>query len=218
MNIKLLLRRIVLLGAPLALGILEIWHPSKVHFDEMVDSPQHADWWLTLHVLQMPLFPLVALAVFLLLFGIRNIAATISRIALAIFAVFYTALDSVAGIATGILFRKVRGMELPEGDPARDRLFEVFIALFNLDMPLGNVIVHLAVWSWVVATIAAAGALYMKGYNRAGIVLIAISSLTFQSHAYPSGPITMLLLLAGIVCIEFYPNALTEVDCTEIET
>jgi uncharacterized membrane protein YGL010W len=179
----------------------------------MVASHAHhqGEWWLILHVLQLPLFSLVALALFLLLSNIHNVAAAISRVALAVFAIFYTAFDAIAGIATGILFRKVRSMNLPEGDPMLDRLFEVFIAIFNLDMPFGNLIIQLAVWSWVAAGIAAAVALYMKGYNRAGVMLIGIASLTFQSHAYPYGPITMLLILAGIICIEFFPKSLTEV-------
>lgn len=217
MNIKLILRRILLIGAPLTLGLLQIWHPSNFFFDEMLSNLHQGDWWLTLHVLQLPLFSLVALAVFILLTNVHNAAAVISRTALAIFAIFYTALDSLAGIGAGILFRKVRDMNLSHDDPTFDRMFEVFLAIFNLDMPFGNVIIQLAVWSWVVAALAAAVALYMKGYNRVGVMLIGLASLTFQSHAYPYGPITMLLLLAGIICIEFFPKALTEAKFTDME-
>ena len=64
---RTLLRRLVLLGTPLVLGILEIWHPTpsgtESTFDVIVDN---ADWWFTLHVLQLPLFGLMALAVYLL--------------------------------------------------------------------------------------------------------------------------------------------------------
>jgi uncharacterized membrane protein YfcA len=54
-----LLRRLVLLGTPLVLEILEIWHPipsgTESTFEVIVNN---ADWWLTLHILQLPLFGL----------------------------------------------------------------------------------------------------------------------------------------------------------------
>lgn len=210
-----MMKRLIILGAPAALGLLEVWHPAHVYFDEMRSHAGHGDWWLLLHTLQMPLFPLVAAAVWLLLREIDHTLATLSRIALWIFAISYTAFDAIAGIATGILFRHVQGLSLPDGDATYDRMFDLFLALFNLDMPGGSVITNLAVWSWVAAAILAAAALYMKGYNRVGVILIGISALTLQSHVYPYGPITMALLFAGIVCIEFFPYTWTEVKRPE---
>ncbi|WP_199622627.1 hypothetical protein [Paenibacillus alkalitolerans] len=212
MNMKKLFRRLILLGAPAVLGLLEVWHPAHVYFDEMLTGL--GDWWLLLHTLQMPLFPLIATALWLLLKDADSFPASLSRIALWIFAVAYTAFDTIAGIATGILARYVRGLNLTDGE-VYDRMFELFLALFNLDMPGGAVIMNLAVWSWVAAAILAAVALYMKGYNRVGVILIGISALTFQSHAHPYGPITMALLLAGIICIEFFPYKWTEVKRPE---
>jgi hypothetical protein len=207
---------LILLGAPVSLGLLEIWHPAHIHFDDMLSHVHHGDWWLTLHILQMPLFPLVATAVWLLFRDIDHITAKLSQIALWIFAISYTAFDTIAGISTGILIRYMRSMNITSGE-SYDRMFELFIALFNVDMPGGAVIINLAVWSWVAAVILAATALYIKGYNRVGVLLIGISGLTFQSHVHPYGPITMAILLAGIICIEFFPNHWTEVQQTENE-
>jgi hypothetical protein len=212
---NIILRRIVVLGAPAALGLLEIWHPAHVFFDDMLSSAERSDWWLTLHTLQLPLFPLVALAVWFMLKGIHNVPAAFSRVMLWVFAVSYTALDAIAGVATGILFRYVRGMNMTGGEAVNDRMFELFLAMFNLDMPGGSVIMNLAVWSWAAAAILAAVALYMKGYNRVGVILIGLSALTFQSHVHPHGPITMALLFAGIVSIEFFPYKCTEVKQPE---
>ncbi|MDR6226838.1 hypothetical protein [Desmospora profundinema] len=215
MDVKKLSRRLILLGAPAALGLLGVWHPAHVYFDEMISSPGQGDWWLLLHTLQMPLFPLIATAMWLLLKNSDGITASLSRVALWIFAITYTAFDTIAGIATGILFRHVRGLNVSDGDEVYDRMFDLFLALFNLDMPGGTVIMNVAVWSWVAAAILAAAALYMKGYNRVGVILIGLSALTFQSHVHPYGPITMALLLAGIICIEFFPYKWTEVKRPE---
>jgi hypothetical protein len=79
-NTRTLLRRLVLLGTPLVLGTLEIWHPTpsgaESTFEVIVNN---ADWWLTLHILQLPLFGFMALAVYLLVDGLHGWAATISR-------------------------------------------------------------------------------------------------------------------------------------------
>lgn len=103
------LRRLVLLGTPLVLGILEIWHPTSNEspFDIIVDN---ANWWFTLHILQLPLFGLMALAIYLLVDDLHGWAATISRIGAWFFLVFYIALDSILGIAGGVIARGARGL------------------------------------------------------------------------------------------------------------
>ena len=59
------------LGTPLVLGILEIWYPTSTRptFDLIVAN---ANWWFTLHILQLPLFGLMALAVYLLVDGLSG--------------------------------------------------------------------------------------------------------------------------------------------------
>jgi hypothetical protein len=56
------LRRFVLLGAPLVLTVLMLFHPSPYSdlADEMVPI---ADWWLALHTIQFVLFVFVGVAV-----------------------------------------------------------------------------------------------------------------------------------------------------------
>ena len=98
----LVLRRAVVLGTPLALALVELAHP--VDFDpsgpQLFDSlsPQ-VDRWLLVHVIQLPLFALMGLAVYLLLDGADDTVARLSRLAMGIFVVFYGAVDAIAGIA-----------------------------------------------------------------------------------------------------------------------
>ncbi|MDY7016108.1 MAG: hypothetical protein SVX43_21430, partial [Cyanobacteriota bacterium] len=94
-----LLQQLVIVLSPLTLGILEIWHPVGVPNKSAFESilPQ-VDWWLTLHLLQVPLFGLMALAVFLMVNNLQGWAARISRGGIAFFVVFYTALDAITGI------------------------------------------------------------------------------------------------------------------------
>lgn len=205
-------RRFILFGTPLALGILEFWHPSSVIFGELATSPEKATWWLILHLLQLPLFGLLALSMYYLLDQVENIFATIARIAVWFFLVFYTALDSIAGIATGIIFHKVQSLHLTnEADPLFDVVFELFLSVFSLDAPGASWISGIAVGSWFVAGLSATIALYLKGVNRVGIILVATATVLFHSHAYPNGTISMFLLLLGAVLLEYFPWKFTEV-------
>jgi hypothetical protein len=212
LKLNIIFRRIVLLGGPLLLGILEVWHPASVVFGDMVTSPEMAEWWLTLHIIQLPLFGLLAAAMYFILDGVQNVFATISRIALWFFIVFYTALDSIAGIATGILFNKVQSLNLTNvDDPLFNTMYDLFFAIFILDFPGGSIISQIAVFSWFIVGLSAATALYIKGVNRVGVILIALATVVFHSHAYPNGTISMFLLTAGLFLIEFFPWKFTEI-------
>jgi hypothetical protein len=64
------IRRIIVLGTPLVIAILNLFHPSN-----MAIRPNLA-WWLTLHILNLPLFALLGLAAILLLDGKLGLVAT----------------------------------------------------------------------------------------------------------------------------------------------
>ncbi|HEY4036218.1 MAG TPA: hypothetical protein VGL94_19840 [Ktedonobacteraceae bacterium] len=102
-------RRVIILGTPAVLGILDLFHPtfSGDVFDAV--SPR-LNWWITLHFLQLPLFCLLALSVYLLLDGVHGMVATLSKVALGIFVIFYPALDAILGIGTGALVSYGQGM------------------------------------------------------------------------------------------------------------
>ena len=54
------LRRLVLLGTPLALALLEIFHPQP---SGVADSVEQGGWFMWFHIIQVPLIGLIALAV-----------------------------------------------------------------------------------------------------------------------------------------------------------
>ena len=95
------LQRLVILGTPLTLGIILLWHPRYISMPSYDKLLPVVDRWLTIHLLQLPLFGLLALAVYLLVKDLHSLAALVSRVAMGFFVVFYTAFDSIVGIATG---------------------------------------------------------------------------------------------------------------------
>jgi hypothetical protein len=101
-------RRVIILGTPAVLGILDIFHPTFT--GQIVDSiSAHLNWWIILHILQLPLFCLLALSVYLLLDGVQGRWAVLSKVALGIFVAFYPALDAILGVGTGILATDAKG-------------------------------------------------------------------------------------------------------------
>ena len=59
----MLLRRLVLFGTPLALAVLEVFHPQP---DRVAEGIEQGEWLLWFHMIQLLLTGLIALAVYLL--------------------------------------------------------------------------------------------------------------------------------------------------------
>src|SRR5690348_10218245 len=98
------LRALVVIGAPLFVGLINLTHPRVVATASVYHAVvHHLDWWITLHLLNLVGFELLALAVYLLLRPARGPATTISRVAIAVFLPFYVGFDALIGIGTGVL-------------------------------------------------------------------------------------------------------------------
>jgi hypothetical protein len=189
---QILLRRLVLLGVPLLLGILELGHPALLPGDPIVATiGPIVTWWTTLHVLQVPLFALLGFAVIMLVRDIDNQSATISRWAIAIFIVVYPAFDAAVGISSGILCRTTASSELENG----------LQALFW--GPVTGAMAMVGSASWLVALIAASWAWRKHGAPVAAVALLAISGLLLAiGHIRPFGPLACLCFLLAAVMLE----------------
>jgi hypothetical protein len=98
-----------IVGAPLLLAVVEVFHPQP-HDLLRLDVRR----WLVVHYAQIALFPLSALAMVRLIRGRTGVAATISRVAPFVFCTGWTAWDSVAGVATGILVNAAHNSRTPD--------------------------------------------------------------------------------------------------------
>ena len=67
--------------------------------------------WLAVHYGAAALFPLMAFVVWLLIRDLRGRAATVARVALPVFAVFYGVWEAVFGIANGLLAQSGNQLE-----------------------------------------------------------------------------------------------------------
>jgi hypothetical protein len=190
------LPKVIIFVAPLILGLLELGHPALLPGDDIVATiAPIATWWTALHVLQVPLFALLGVAVFLLIRGLDSRAATVSRYAIAIFIVVYPAFDAAVGIASGVLCRTSSGQDLEA-------------ALQNLFWgPVTGSMAIVGSVSWLVAVLAAAWALRAQGAPALAVGALALAGVLLAvGHIRPLGPLACLSFLIGATMLELAPG------------
>jgi hypothetical protein len=182
-QLGLTLRRIVLLGTPLALTFLLLFHPSP--YDDVAgELLPISNWWIILHTIVFVLVPLMGVALWLLTAGLEGVDATLSRAAAVVFALFYAAGDAIAGISTGILARSAE-----EGALGERAAVEAIETLFA--DPFKSLLFDIGRYAWVVALVLAAVALWRAGVPRLPLVSLGIPAyLVTLDHAFPSGSLT----------------------------
>src|SRR5215218_6115019 len=182
---RLVLRRLVLLGAPLALALLEVFHPERP--SSASEAVEQGVWFMWFHFIQVPLIGLIALAVYLLTEGLQGRAVMVSRWAIGVFAVFFSAYDAAAGIGTGYALRNARGLSAG----AQEAIYEAV-----KDMPVVSLIFVLSVvgsLAWVVALVCAAMALRRAGASLGPFILLILAGVFFwediptRPARWPSG-------------------------------
>jgi hypothetical protein len=192
---RLVMRRLVLLGTPLALAVLEVFHPKP---SGVADSVEQGGWFMWFHIIQVPLIGLIALAVYLLTAGLEGQAVSASRWAIGVFAVFFSAYDGAVGIGTGYALRNAQGLSA-EGQSA---VYETVKDLPELSLPFGLSIVGTG--AWVVALIAAAIALRRAGAPRGPFILLILAGVCLLGgHPFPFGTLTFGCFFLATAWLEF---------------
>jgi hypothetical protein len=168
-------------GPGLALSVLGAFHPAQL-------TPATAAAWWQLHVVLLPVFPLLGAALVFLLRGERGPLVWLAGVAAYVYAVFYTGLDTLAGIGAG----------LAVGSPAALQLIGV-----------GNQLALVGVTGFLVAALVTAVVLVRRHRLAAvpGSVLLVGAALVFlHSHIYwPVGGLAMLAAGIGCGLLEWRP-------------
>jgi hypothetical protein len=173
-------------AGPVLLALAGLVHPRGL-------SAATADLWVHLHILLLPVFPLLAVPFLVLLRGrprvdLPGAATVVAWVGAGVYAAGYTGLDAVAGIAAGTVARQ-------PGDPAELR--RLVLALYDTGDRLGQA----GVYAFLVAVLAAAVALGGRHGRRVlpGTVVLVGAGYSFvDSHIFaPRGVLTMLAVAAG---------------------
>jgi hypothetical protein len=189
---------VCLLAGPLLLAVVLFWHPAG-GVDVYEGVRQDIEAWKFVHTAFLLLVPLLGLTVLHLLHGVRSGAATISRVGLLLFLVFYTAYEVTVGVGTGILVDYAHARPADEQAVMADA-----IQHYNHSGIVGDpVSVSLVVGfgGWVVAMVAAAVALHRAGAGRM-ITALAGGAALFAIHPPPIGSAGLVCLAAAALLVE----------------
>ena len=139
---------------------------------------------------------LMGLALYMLVRDLPGKAATISRIAIGPFVLFYGAWEAVIGLATGALVQHAN--DAPAGE--RPAVSDAIQSLQdNAIIGDPSVVAGIGALAWIVAVIAAAVAIHRAGAPVLATVLLGLSVVVF-SHPPPIGPVG-LACFAGAVLV-----------------
>jgi hypothetical protein len=188
--------RVLIVAGPLLWAILILFHPMPEGdgaFDGINDV---VDRWLLVHVGQLILTPLLFLAVWHLLDGLTSTAARVSRCALVVWTVFFSAYDAVQGIATGVLVRHTNSLPTAEQDAIAGALdYLVYDNRLAGDISALQMVTGAA---WLTVAIAAAVALHHANAGRA-VVACACISTVFSAHVTPAAIGLVALFIACVL-------------------
>jgi hypothetical protein len=186
---RLALRRLLLLGTPLALALLMVVH-------QLIDQFERPGAFLTLHLILLPLFALMGVAVWALLEGVSGAVAWASRVAAFVFLVGYVALDAISGIAASAILASGAAWST-----------EATRALFTSGPAAIPTMV--AVLAWRVSVLLAAWALYRAGRPLAPLVLLVATAVWLNNdHGGVRGVVVFGGFALAAAWLEFFPGRL----------
>ena len=165
----------------LVLAGLGLTHPAEL-------TGASAHWWTILHIILVPLFPLLGVSHWVLLHGRRGVIAWIGRVAAFLYIAFYAVTDHIAGIGNGTVMQRSGASSMSER-PEVDWLFGI-----------ANQVGGPGTWALAVAAIATAVVAVQAGGRRVlfGAMLLIVSTLYFAVagvHIYwPRGVFTVVAM------------------------
>ena len=210
-----LLKKLAIVLPSGLLATLELFHATG-HYDAIYKTlSANIDRWLTVHYLQLLLFPLTAWSVYALSQELDRDAESdlfdramskVILVAMTVFGLGYAAFDSIAGIGSAILVKESQAiLAIPGAPDFEDGFVELTQGFFH--SPLSAAIARVAIAGAIVGFIFTAAKIYQRikdPYRTIPIVLFAGACYgVTRPHAPPWGPITYGMLCAAIAVTLF---------------
>jgi hypothetical protein len=187
----------LLIGMPIAWAVLLWFHPDVPDPDNVYEGLRDdVTTYLIVHVGMLVFIGLIGVALYILVRDLPGKVATISRLAIGPFVLFYSAWETVIGLATGVLVQHANDSPAGQRPAVSDGIQALGDNAIVGEMGVLGIVGGLA---WVTAVIAAAVAVRHAGAPVLATVLLALSAVVV-SHPPPIGPIG-LACFAGAVLV-----------------
>ena len=190
------LRRIILLGTPLILGVLELGHPLLDRVNPIKMLAPISMWWIVLHLLLIPLFALMGYAIFILIRDINSPSAILCRYATVIYISFAIGYDALVGLTSGVLASNASSLTNAQQSILLEAMHQFYTS------PAITVSGYILVVSGILSICAAAWTLYHAGVPLLPVIVLLGTVLTAYSHALPFGPIGSACFFVAALWIE----------------
>jgi hypothetical protein len=184
------LRRSFFAVAVVGYIVLGAVHPAEINVGD------DTTLYIGLHVIQ-PVFVLfLAWGTWLLVKGLPGRAAQVTRIAIVPYAIAYSMLDGVAGIALGYVIRQANQLSAADG--------AVVQRVLDGD---GRDYVGIGLWvasglTWFVMALAAALAVRQVGGLGPSLLMTIGAAIFAVGHPFPPGPVGMTIFGLGVAWLE----------------
>jgi uncharacterized membrane protein YccF (DUF307 family) len=172
--------------------VLGAVHPAEINVGD------DTSLYIGLHVVQPVFVLLLAWGTWLLVEGLPGRAAQIARIAIVPYAIAYSMLDAIAGIALGQAVREANSLSAADGAVVQ----RILDGNGGQDY-IGIVIFVASGLTWFVMALAAAIAVKRIGGLGPSLLMTVGAAIFAVGHPFPPGPIGMTLFGLGIAWLEF---------------
>jgi hypothetical protein len=202
-----------LVGVPLAWAVLLWFHPDVPDPDNVYGGLRdEVATYQIVHVGTLIFIGLMGVAIYMLVRDLPGKAATISRLAIGPFVLFYSAWETVIGLATGALVQHANDAPPGERPAVSDTIQSLQENVIVGEFSVAAVVGALA---WIVAVIAAAVAVRRAGAPVLATVLLGLS-VVVVSHPPPIGPIG-LACFAGAVLVLYRSQQSREAKSASVD-
>jgi hypothetical protein len=185
------------IGVPLAWAVLLWFHPDVDPNHVYADLRGDVVAYQVVHAGTLVFIGLIGLALYLLVRDVPGRAATISRIAVGPFVVFYAAYESVIGLAIGALVQHGNDAPVSQRPAVADAIQSLGD---NVIVGDPGVVAMVGSLAWIVAVVAAAIAFRGVGAPLLATILLALSFMVV-SHPPPIGPIGLLCFASAVALL-----------------
>jgi uncharacterized membrane protein YccF (DUF307 family) len=184
------LRRAFLFTGVVGYVVLGVLHPFEIEVGD------ETTLYLGLHLVQPVLILLLAWGIWLLVKDLPGRAAQVARIAIVPYAIVYSMLDAIAGVALGQAIREANGMS-----PADAAVVQRVLDGGGTDF-IGGAIYVASGLAWFAMALAAAIAVRQVGGLGPTLLMTIGAAIFAVGHPFPPGPIGIALFGLGVAWLE----------------